>query len=381
MEVNLYSDTVTVPTPGMLAAMTKAKVGDDVTQSDPTVKALQRKMAELFGMEEALFFPSGTMANQVAINLHTEPGDKLFCHKSSHVHNYEAGGIAVHSGVTTTTLEGERGIFTVKDLETALQTKNDIHLAEPKIVVVENTTNQGGGACWDINELKKISRLCHSQGLIFHMDGARFFNALISSTVSSSVNNPINHLPKDLENKGSEKQGLKQIQRAVARSIIPRVKDKAKDYGKLFHTISICLSKGLGAPIGSVLLGTKKNIELALRLRKRMGGGMRQVGYLAAAGIYALDNHIERLQEDHIRAKELEGILKASPLVESVLEVQTNIVIFSLQPEIDDKTFIEKLKQEKIYISSMGAGKLRMVTHLGITDPMLDKVRRVVKNL
>ena len=288
MKIDLISDTVTRPTKEMLAAMMNAEVGDDVFKSDPTVTALQEKAAALFGMEDALFFPSGTMANQTAIKLHTQPGDKLFCDKWSHVYNYEGGGAAFNSGVSCKLIDGDRGMFTAEQLKVASAGRADIHVPYSRLVCVENTTNKGGGACWDFEELKKIRQVCLDQNLDYHLDGARLFNALVAK----------NETPKQ--------------------------------YGELFDTISICLSKGLGAPIGSILLGSKTHIAKALRIRKLFGGAMRQVGFLAAAGIYALDNNLERLADDHKKAKEIEQLLNSLSYIKKVEPVETNIIIFDL---------------------------------------------------
>ncbi len=339
MIINLLSDTITKPTSKMLETMMNAKVGDDVFGSDPTVNKLQKKVATLFGMEDALFFPSGTMANQVAINLHTQAGEQLICDKWAHVYNYEGGGVAVNSGVSCFLIDGDRGMFTAKQVENVIQGRKDIHLAPTTLVTIENTTNKGGGACWDLSEIKKIKQVCKKKDIAFHLDGARLFNALVAK------------------------------------------KETPKQYGEQFDTISICLSKGLGAPIGSLLLGTKKNIEKALRIRKRFGGGMRQVGYLAAAGIYALDNHIERLAEDHEKAKNIGKTLKNLPFVKNVEPIETNIVIFNLIETVDDFDFIHKLKEKNVLITSMGSGKLRMVTHLDFTNEMLVKLIEMLKML
>ena len=263
MKIDLISDTVTRPTKGMLEAMMRAEVGDDVFNSDPSVNLLQEKAAKMFGMEAALFFPSGTMANQTAIKLHTQPGDKLFCDKWAHVYNYEGGGAAFNSGVSCKLIDGHRGMFTAEQLEIAAAGRADIHVPYSRLVCIENTTNKGGGACWDFEELKKIKKVCLHNNLDYHLDGARLFNALVAKNESP------------------------------------------KQYGELFDTISICLSKGLGAPVGSILLGTKEHIAKAFRIRKLFGGAMRQVGFLAAAAIYAFDNHIERLADDHKKAKDI----------------------------------------------------------------------------
>ncbi len=331
MEINLISDTVTRPTKEMLAAMMHAKVGDDVFGDDPTVNELQVKVATMFGMEAALFFPSGTMANQVAIKLHTQPGDKMYCDKYAHVYNFEGGGAAFNSGVTCSLLNGKRGMFTAMQLKQALTDKGNIHLPYSSLVCIENTTNKGGGACWDFEELKKIKHVCEENELKYHLDGARLFNALVAKNESP------------------------------------------KQYGALFDTISICLSKGLGAPVGSVLMGSKLDMQKASRIRKLFGGGMRQAGYLAAAAIYALDNNVERLVQDHEKAKDLAAVLTECDFVKHVEPVETNIVIFTIQDDIDNDFFIAKMKEKNIFFIGMGEGKLRMVTHLDYTDEMHQK--------
>ena len=332
MKINLISDTVTKPTAKMLSTMMGAEVGDDVFKSDPTVNALQSRISKLFGMEDALFFASGTMANQAAIKLHTQPGDKLFCDKWAHVYNFEGGGVAFNSGVTCHLIDGERGMFTAEQLENAVFGRADIHVPYSRLVCIENTTNKGGGACWDFNELEKIGKVCRKNELNFHLDGARLFNALVAKN------------------------------------------ETAEQYGKLFDTISICLSKGLGAPVGSVLLGTKTHIEKALRIRKLLGGAMRQAGYLAAAGIYALDNHIERLAEDHQKAKKIGEVLESCSYIGRVEPVETNIVIFYVKDKINEMNFIDEMRKKDIHLVSMGEGKLRIVTHIDFTDEMLKKL-------
>lgn len=337
--INLLSDTITKPTKQMLQVMMQAEVGDDVFGADPTVNELQKKVAALFGMEDALFFPSGTMANQVAINLHTQAGEQLICDKWAHVYNYEGGGIAVNSGVSCYLIDGDRGMFTAVQVEKAINGNEDIHFAPTTIVTIENTTNKGGGACWELSEIKKIKQVCTKNNMAFHLDGARLFNALVAKNESP------------------------------------------KQYGAQFDTISICLSKGLGAPIGSLLLGTKAHIKKALRIRKRLGGGMRQVGYLAAAAIYALDNHVERLAEDHKKAKIIGETLAGLSFVKQIEPIETNIVIFSLADVFNDIEFIKKLKEKNILIASMGSNKLRMVTHLNFTDEMLTELIKILKSL
>ena len=332
MKIDLISDTVTRPTKEMLAAMMSAEVGDDVFKSDPTVTALQEKAAALFGMEDALFFPSGTMANQTAIKLHTQPGDKLFCDKWSHVYNYEGGGAAFNSGVSCKLIDGDRGMFTAEQLKVASAGRADIHVPYSRLVCVENTTNKGGGACWDFEELKKIRQVCLDQNLDYHLDGARLFNALVAK----------NETPKQ--------------------------------YGELFDTISICLSKGLGAPVGSILLGSKTHIAKALRIRKLFGGAMRQVGFLAAAGIYALDNNIERLADDHKKAKDIEQLLNSLSYIKKVEPVETNIIIFYVKDHLNAEDFISKMEEKNILLTPMGDGKIRIVTHLDFSDQMLEKL-------
>ena len=332
MKIDLISDTVTRPTKEMLAAMMSAEVGDDVFKSDPTVTALQEKAAALFGMEDALFFPSGTMANQTAIKLHTQPGDKLFCDKWSHVYNYEGGGAAFNSGVSCKLIDGDRGMFTAEQLKVVSAGRADIHVPYSRLVCVENTTNKGGGACWDFEELKKIRQVCLDQNLDYHLDGARLFNALVAK----------NETPKQ--------------------------------YGELFDTISICLSKGLGAPVGSILLGSKTHIAKALRIRKLFGGAMRQVGFLAAAGIYALDNNIERLADDHKKAKDIEQLLNSLSYIKKVEPVETNIIIFYVEDHLNAEDFISKMEEKNILLTPMGDGKIRIVTHLDFSDQMLEKL-------
>lgn len=338
MRIDLISDTVTRPTPQMLDAMMNAKVGDDVFKSDPTVNALQEKVAAMFGMEAALFFPSGTMANQAAIKIHTQPGDRMFCDKWAHVYNYEGGGAAFNAGVTSHLIDGDRGMFTAEQLEKAVSGRADIHVPYNRLVCIENTTNKGGGACWDFEELRKIQKISKENHLAFHLDGARLFNALVAKN------------------------------------------ETAKQYGELFDTISICLSKGLGAPVGSILAGSQNDIDKALRVRKLFGGAMRQAGFLAAAAIHALDHHIERLAEDHQRAKRIGEVLESCSFVKKVEPIETNIVIFYTNDSIDEAEFVAKMIEKDIHFISMGEGKLRMVTHLDFTDEMLEKLSQELKS-
>ncbi len=339
MEINLISDTVTKPTKGMLEAMMSAEVGDDVFKQDPTVNALEEKVAKMFGKEAALFFPSGTMANQTAIKIHTQPAEQLICDKWAHVYNFEGGGAAFNSGVSCALIDGDRGMFTAEQVEELINDPKNYHLAKTSLVTIENTTNKGGGACWELNELKKIKEVCKKHDLQFHLDGARLFNALAA---------------KD---------------------------EQPKQYGELFDTISICMSKGLGAPVGSLLIGTNEHIKKAIRIRKLFGGAMRQAGYLAAAAIYALANNIERLADDHRKAKALGITLENSPLIKKVEPIETNIVIFYTADGVDENKFVQKLADKNILLIGMGDGKLRMVTHLDFTDEMLKVVVKELKNL
>lgn len=337
MIVNLISDTVTKPTKGMLSAMMNAEVGDDVFKSDPTVNLLQEKAAVMFGMEDALFFPSGTMANQAAIKLHTQPGDRMFCDKWAHVYNYEGGGAAFNAGVTSHLIDGNRGMFTAEQLHKAVSGRADIHVPFNRLVCIENTTNKGGGACWDFEELKRIQKITKENNLTYHLDGARLFNALVAK------------------------------------------EETPEQYGALFDTISICLSKGLGAPVGSILIGSKAHMEQALRIRKLFGGGMRQAGFLAAAGIYALEHQVARLAEDHQKAKQIGEVLETCSFVTKVEPIETNIVIFYVNETIDPMDFIKKMEEKNILMISMGEGKIRIVTHLDFTDAMLDKLLTTLK--
>ena len=339
MEINLVSDTVTKPSPEMLRYMFQAQVGDDVYKQDPTVIALENMVAQIFGMEAALFFPSGTMANQTAIKLHTQPGEQLIADKYAHVYNYEGGGASFNSGVSCCLLDGDRGMITAEQVAGAVNNPEFYHSPLTSLVCVENTTNKGGGACYDFEEFKRIKEVCVENNLKFHMDGARIWNALVHK------------------------------------------QENPNEYGKVFDTISVCLSKGLGAPIGSLLISDKATIKRALRIRKILGGGMRQVGYLAAAGIYALQNNVNRLVDDHRRAKELGEVLEKLPWVEKVEPVETNILIFSLKKGFDENLLIEKLKQKSIFISSMGPGKLRIVTHLDYKEVMHNYVLEALQKL
>ena len=339
MEINLISDTVTKPCKNMLDFMLKSKVGDDVFKEDPTVNELENYVAKMFGMDSALFFPSGTMANQTAIKIHTQPGDQLICDKYAHVYNYEGGGVSFNSGVSCKLIDGDRGMFLYEHVISSINPPDFYHSPRTSLVCVENTTNKGGGACWNIDELKKIKNTCIQNNLLFHLDGARLWNALVQTNT------------------------------------------KASDYGKIFDSISVCLSKGLGCPVGSVLIGSKEFINHAIRIRKVLGGGMRQAGYLASCGIYALKYNIKRLKEDHLRAKEIESVLKKLNFVSKVEPVETNILIFQLKKFINPNLFIDNMLKNDVKLISMGDNKLRLVTHKDYTNEMHDKFLDILINL
>ncbi|MFT6795540.1 MAG: threonine aldolase [Maribacter sp.] len=340
MKINLISDTVTKPTPGMLDAMMHAKVGDDVFKEDPSVNALEEQVAEMFGMESALFFPSGTMTNQTAIKLHTQPGEQLICDKYAHVYNYEGGGVSFNSGVSCRLVDGSRGMMTAEQVIAAINPPDFYHSPLSTLVCIENTTNKGGGACWDFEELKKIKTVCDEHHLAYHLDGARLWNALVAK------------------------------------------QEDAQQYGKLFDTISVCLSKGLGCPVGSVLVGSKEMVTKAIRVRKVLGGGMRQAGFLAAAATYALEHHIERLSDDHRKAKEIGSLLSDLSYIKKVEPIETNIVIFEIDENYySSEVFTTMLLQKDIHIISMGQGKLRMVTHLDYTATMHDRLLSILPKL
>jgi threonine aldolase len=328
--VELRSDTFTKPTKAMLEAMMSAQVGDDGFGEDEVVNTLETKVATLFGMEAALFCPSGTMTNQLAIRVHCQPGDEVICEALSHVYIYEGGGIAVNALSSVKAVVGDRGRITAEQVCSSINNPNDIHQPFTKLVSLENTANRGGGSIYDFKEIKKIKSVCVERNLKLHLDGARLFNALVEFEESSS------------------------------------------DYGATFDTISICLSKGLGCPIGSLVIGKKEVIAKAKRFRKLMGGGWRQAGYLAAAGIYALDHHVDRLKEDHRRAKLIAENLQLKNYVASIYPVDTNIVIFQTENKLPARQLVEKLNAENIRCIAMNETTIRMVTHLDFNDDDLD---------
>jgi threonine aldolase len=336
--IDLRSDTVTRPSQAMLEAMMSAQVGDDVFHDDPTVNMLEEKVALMFGKEAALFCPSGTMTNQVAINVHTRPGDEVICHKYSHVYYYEGGAMMRNSGVSVCLLDGPRGQISAGEVKEHIN-PDDIHRPVTSLVEVENTMNKGGGTIYQYDVLTLISEVCSNHGLKLHLDGARLFNALAETG------------------------------------------EKPAKYGKMFDSVSVCLSKGLGAPIGSLLIGDKPFIRRARRVRKAFGGGMRQAGYLAAAGIYALDHNIGRLKIDNDRAKYLGNLVAKMPFVESLIPVESNIVIFKLRKKDSAGEFLARLKEHEIHALPFDPQTIRFVTHLDFTDSMLLKVESVLKTL
>lgn len=338
IKIDFRSDTVTKPTPDMMAAMMAAKVGDDVYGEDETVHQLETKLAAMFNMEAGLFCPSGTMTNQIAIKCFTQPMDEVICDQTSHVYRYEGGGIAYHSMASVRLLNGPRGIISPELIEPEINDDN-IHYPNSSLVVLENTVNKGGGACYHLAQIEPIHTLCNIKGLKLHLDGARIFNALVATGNS------------------------------------------AKHYGQYFDGISVCLSKGLGAPVGSVFLASKETIKKAVKIRKAFGGGMRQAGFLAAAGIYALDHHVQRLSIDHDHAKALAGVLNQVNYVSSVMPVETNIVVFEIAKGFKAETIVHLLAEKGIACSTTGPRTVRMVTHLDISSEMIDRTLEIILHL
>lgn len=335
--IDFRSDTVTRPSPAMLDTMMQARVGDDVFGEDPSANELESLAASMFGMEAALFCPSGTMTNQIAIKCHTQPGDEVICDADAHIYQYEGGGIAFNSGCSVKLLSGDRGRINAEQVRQAIK-PDDVHRARTSLVCVENTSNRGGGSCYEWEALEKIKQVCAEHHLAFHIDGARLFNAMVA--------------------KGQSPQ----------------------QYGALFDSISICLSKSLGCPVGSILLGSKSFIKQARRIRKVLGGGMRQAGFLAAAGIYALTNNIDRLQKDHEHARLIEAALENKPFVASILPIETNIIIFETKG-ITAKELVEKLKQHQILGYAIAPYRVRLVLHLDITEAMVARTIEVLNAL
>lgn len=336
--IEYRSDTFTKPTPAMLEAMFSASVGDDVFKEDPTVNKLQSALAEKFGMEAGIFCPSGTMTNQIAIKCHTQPGGEVICDKLSHVYIYEGGGIAFNSGCQVKAVEGNHGRIKAAQVLESIN-PDDIHKAKTQLVSLENTANRGGGSCYEMADIKEIKEVCLQNDLKLHLDGARLFNAIVAK------------------------------------------KEDPKVFGHIFDSISICLSKGLGAPVGSVLLGTKDFISKAFHVRKVFGGGMRQAGYLAAAGIFALENNIDRLALDHLHAKQIEEALLKKNFTGEMMPVETNIIIFQVKGNYTAKSLAEGFKKNNILVSAISPTQIRMVLHLDINDEMVKKTISVIESL
>jgi threonine aldolase len=338
MMIDFRSDTQTRPSAAMLQAMNQAKVGDDVYGEDPSINELEARSAEMFGMEASVFCPSGTMTNQIAIKCHTQPGDEVICDGSSHIYQYEGGGIASNSGASVRLLSGNRGRITAEQVAEAIN-PDDVHKANSSLVSLENTSNRGGGSCYEVEEISRIREVCDRNDLILHLDGARLFNALVAR------------------------------------------KQSAKEYGQLFHTISICLSKSLGCPVGSLLLGSGPVIKKARRIRKAFGGGMRQAGYLAAAGLYALENNIERLEQDHQKARQISEALLKKEWLDQLMPVETNIIIFSIKPPFNSALLLEQFRKQDILVHPISHSQVRLVTHLDITPDMVAKTIQTIQNL
>ncbi|WP_295117316.1 low specificity L-threonine aldolase [uncultured Chitinophaga sp.] len=338
MITDLRSDTFTKPTPGMMEAMVQAHTGDDVFGEDPSVNQLEAMMAEHFGMQAALYCPSGTMSNQIAIKVHTQPGDELICGDHSHVYIYEGGGIAFNSGVQVRTVDSDRGMLAAADIIAAIN-PDDVHKARTSIVSLENTSNRGGGCCYEQEALEHVREVCDQHKLALHLDGARLFNALVATG-----QNP-------------------------------------KLYGQLFDSISVCLNKGMGCPMGSVLMGSTGYIKQARRIRKKFGGGLRQAGYMAATGIYAMEHHIARLADDHANAKRIARALLKREFTGHMLPVDTNIVIFDVKGDWTPVTFTEHLKKHNILAMAISATQVRMVTHLDISEAQTDHVCAVIAEM
>ena len=322
----------------MLDAMMTAKVGDDVYGEDPSINKVEAESARMFGMEAAIFCPSGTMTNQIAIKCHTQPGDEVICDESAHIYQYEGGGVAFNSGASLKLLYGDRGRLSARQVEGAVNA-DDPHKPRTSLVCLENTSNRGGGSCYDFSEIEKIQKVCQQHSLRLHLDGARLFNALV------------------------------------------RKNETPVQYGKLFDSISICLSKGLGCPVGSLLLGSHDFIRKARRIRKVFGGGMRQGGFLAAAGIYALQNNIERSTLDHEHAQQIANVIAEKEFVRQVLPVETNILIFETKDETMAPALANKLREKGILSIAITPGRIRFVLHLDITDEMVEKTIKIISTL
>src|SRR5262245_39575855 len=338
MVIDYRSDTVTKPSPEMLEAMMRAKVGDDVFGEDPSVNELEKMSADMFGMEAAIFCPSGTMTNQIAVKCHTQPGDEVICDENAHAYHYEGGGMAFNSGLQAKLLPGIRGRISAEQVLAAIN-PDDEHKAHTSLVSLENTSNRGGGSCYNFEEIKRIEKVCRENNLKLHLDGARLFNALVEK----------NETPKQ--------------------------------YGEIFDSVSICLSKGLGCPVGSVLIGKKDCIKKARRVRKDFGGGMRQAGFLAAAGSHALQNTVDRLRQDHLHAREIAEAICKKKFVKMILPVETNIIIFEMDDTMTGPAFVSKLKEKDILGYAISPNRVRLVLHMDVTEEMVNKTIETIKAL
>lgn len=336
--IDLRSDTVTKPTPEMMEAMFNAPVGDDVFGEDPTINELEKYAAELFGHEAALYCSSGTQTNQIAINVHCNPGDEVICATDAHIYKYEGGGIAKNSGASVRLIDGDRGRISAEEISKWLN-PDDVHFPVTTLVSLEDTMNRGGGAFYDFAEIKKIKALCAANNLPLHLDGARLFNSLVETGIDY------------------------------------------KTYGQQYDSISICLSKGLGAPVGSVLIGNKDFITKARRVRKVFGGGMRQAGIIAAGGLFALKNNIERLKIDHKHAQQIGNTFEDQAWIEKVIPVDTNIVVGCLKDHEKLSKLIESLEKQNIKAMAFGPGMIRMVTHLDISESDTNRVCEAIQNI
>ncbi len=335
MITDLRSDTFTKPSPAMLQAMFSAEVGDDVFDEDPTVKRLENKISTMFGKEAALFCPSGTMANQIAIKSHTQPGEELICEKLSHVYIYEAGGIAFNSGCQVKTIPGNNGLITAEQVKEEIN-QIDLHKPNTSLVCLENTSNRGGGTCYDFTDIQKIKEVCLNNNLKLHLDGARLWNAFVAKNESPEM------------------------------------------YGEIFDSISVCLSKGLGAPVGSVLTGNRDYIQKAKKVRKVFGGGMRQAGFLAAAGIYAIDNNISKLKDDHLHAKQIAEALSKKDFIGKISKVETNILIFEILAPYSPQSFAAHLKKFDVLVLAISSTQVRMITHLDVSQEMVQRCIEII---
>jgi threonine aldolase len=333
--IELRSDTFTKPSAEMLQAIMQAKVGDDVFEEDETTNQLEAMCAQLFGYDKALFCTSGTMANQIAIAVHCQAGDEVICDAMSHIYVYEGGGIMANARASVNMLAGNCGRLSAAQIEEAIKPDN-VHFPISKIVSLENTMNKGGGACYDILEIEKIKKVCLANNMQLHLDGARLYNAIVATNTT-----PAQH-------------------------------------GAIFDSITVCFSKGLGTPMGTILLGSQKFIHAARRLRKRFGGGWRQSGYMAAACIYALQYNINRLADDHNRAQQLGAILQKNKMVKNIVPIETNLVFVEFDTNILAADVVKKWEAQGLKCMSLNKHSIRLVTHLDFTDDDLTRSEKIL---